>query len=217
MRRLYAAVIAAGCLALAWAATSPQFNARLSSPTLVHTLAPDYIAVDALYGGVTNPYALDAALHRQDSPTAGLVGAVGRPDYSYSSGITVTRAADGIHYARLAQSAVVALGSTAELTPIRQELLQSYRDVEQAWRSERYVEQAVANDGAAAETGILAEAPSVQSAADNSISAIRQARSLHDQAMAAVQALGGISASGTAPNQANSRQTAGAYRDTYHP
>lgn len=214
MRGLCAAVIAVACLALVWATTSPLFNARLSSPALVHTLAADYIAVDAVYGGVTNPYALDAALHRQDSPTAAFVGITGRP--VSSPGIVITRAADGVRYARLAQSAISALGATAELAPIRQELLRSYSDVEQAWRSERYVEHAVANDADAAATGVLAEAPSVQAAADDSIGAIRQARSLHDQAMAAVRALGGTATSATIPSRADSQLNGGPYTSAYH-
>lgn len=193
MSRLFIAVIGASCCALIWlAAQSPFFNADVSSPALVRTLATDYVAVDAIYGGVTSPYSIDAAVHSYAPPPAG----VGNVD-TYRPGFTVARADDGVRYAKEAEAAVSSLGATAELRPIRRELLQSYQDVEQAWKLERSVEQAFNNEPPAS-LNIMAEAPDVQSAAQRSVLTIQQARSLHDQAMAAITALTGDRSSAAA-------------------
>jgi hypothetical protein len=186
----------ATCLALVWAAHSPSFNADLSSPALLKSLTADYMAVDAIYGGVTSPYTVDAVLHRQAPPPPSM-GFVSRPP-----GLMIARAADGERYAQQAEGAVSALGATAELLPVRRELLESYRDVEHAWRLERLVEQASTSDSAAATLTMLGPAPSAQSAANSSIASMQQARSLHDQAIAAVQVLGGIAPSASPVDRA---------------
>ncbi|HEY8744025.1 MAG TPA: hypothetical protein VIU62_13040 [Chloroflexota bacterium] len=185
MARLCTAVIVTGILALVWAAHSPSFNADLSSPALLKSLTADYMAVDAIYGGVTSPYTVDAVLHRQDPPPPSM-GFVSRPP-----GLMIAKAADGERYAQQAEGAVAALGATAELVPVRRELLESYRDVEYAWRMERLVEQASATDSTAAPLTVLGPVPSALSAANSSIATMQQARALHDQAIAAVQVLSG--------------------------
>lgn len=184
MVRLCTAVIAAACLALVWAVRSPSFNASLSSPTLVRSLTSDYLAVDAAYGDITNPYTIDSALHLQD--TAPSFGITNRAPH-----LAIVRASDGVRYAQQAAAAVTALGATAELAPIRQELVRCYQEVEHAWRMERYVEQALGPDQAAEIVRPQDSTPSARSAANASVAAIRQARSLHDQAMAAIAVLSG--------------------------
>jgi hypothetical protein len=184
MLRLCTAVIAAACLALVWAVRSPSFNASLSSPVLVRSLTSDYLAVDATYGDITNPYTIDSALHLQD--TAPSFGFTSRGPH-----LAIVRASDGVRYAQQAAAAVTALGATAELVPIRRELLQCYQEVEHAWRMERYVEQALGPDQAAETVRPQDSTPSTRSAANASVAAIRQARSLHDQAMAAIAVLSG--------------------------
>ena len=198
MARLCTAVIVTTCLALVWAAHSPSFNADLSSPALLQSLTADYIAVDAIYGGVTSPYTVETVLHRQDPPPPSM-GFVSRPPR-----LTIANAADGERYAQQAQGAVSALGATAELVPVRRELLESYRDVEHAWRLERLVEQASTSTSAAATLTILGPTPTALSAANSSIATMQQARSLHDQAIAAVQVL-----SGKAPSAAPAYRAGG--------
>lgn len=189
MARLCTAVIVALCLALVWATHSPSFNGDLSSPALLKSLTADYSAVDAIYGDVTNPYTVDAVLHRQDRPLP-IMGFVSRPP-----ALVIAGAADGERYAQQAEGAVSALGATAELVPVRRELLESYRDVEHAWRLERLVEQASTSDSASAAIALLGPTPAAQSAANSSVATMQQARSLHDQAIAAVQVLSGRSPS----------------------
>lgn len=188
MARLCTAVIVAGILAIIWAARSPSFNGGLSSPALVRSLARDYLAVDAVYGGVTNPYTIDAVLHRQEPPPPSM-GFISR-----MPPLTIARATDGVRYAQEAEGAVAALGATSELAPVRHELLQSYRDVEAAWRSERVVEQALAADGTTVVGGMLIRTTAALTASRESVASIQQARSLHDQAIAAVRVLSGRSA-----------------------
>jgi hypothetical protein len=185
MPRLWAAVIVAAGAALVWAARSPAFNADLSSPDLVRSLTADYLAVDAVYGGVTNPYLIDGALHQSNGSQPSVAGFGSRPPL-----LTIANGAEGVHDAQQAEEAVAALGATAELAPIRRELLQCYRDVEQAWRLEQQAEEAQTIGGTAALAGRgAAFAP--EAAANTSADTIRQARSLHDQAMAAVRVLSG--------------------------
>ncbi|MGI8913585.1 MAG: hypothetical protein ACR2JY_07350 [Chloroflexota bacterium] len=185
MARLCLAVVAIGCLAFVAASQSARFNADLSSPSLVRSLATDYVAVDTTFGGITNPYTISAVLHRQDPPPPSMGFVIRAP------ALTIAKAADGIRYAQEAESAVTALGATAELAPIRVELLHSYRDVERAWRMEQVVELNSTPNGIVSVGHGVGEAPSVQSAVDISVMTIRQAQSLHDQAMAAVAVLSG--------------------------
>lgn len=208
MARLCTAVIVAGCLVLIWAARSPGFNAGLSSPALERSLVADYLAVDSVFGGVTNPYTIDAVLHRQDPPPPSM-GFI-----SHAPPLTIAKAADGVRYAQQAEGAVAALGATAELAPVRRELLQSYRDVEAAWRSEQRVEQALAADGPPVASGLVRDTPTVLSATATSIASIRQARSLHDQAIAALEVLTGKSASASLTEQGIGR---GLYRPDGNP
>jgi hypothetical protein len=210
MARLCTMVIVAACLALVWADRSPSFNASLSSPALVRSLTSDYLAVDATYGDITNPYTIDSALHLQDTaPSFGFANREPR--------MTIVRATDGVRYAQEAAAAVIALGATAELAPIRQELLQSYREVEHAWRMERYVEQALTPDEAALPLNLQDNTPSARSAANASVAAIRQARSLHDQAMAAVQILSGKTPSSPTLDQTGGTNPPRSFGAPYHP
>lgn len=162
----------------------PAFNARLSSPALVRSLADDYLAADALYGSATDPSGLDAALRRLSPPS--LIPGV----EPWRPVPVVTRANDGIRLAQAAQLAIASLGSTAELAPLRAELLTSYGDVEQAWRLERLVELALAN-GSAPRPAQGFMTADVQQHAAASAATIQRARSLHDQAMTAVRVLSG--------------------------
>jgi hypothetical protein len=210
MVRLCTAVIAAACLALVWAVRSPSFNASLSSPTLVRSLTSDYLAVDATYGDITNPYTIDSALHLQDTaPSFGFT--------NQAPHLAIVRASDGVRYAQDAMAAVTALGATAELAPVRQELLQCYQEVEHAWRMERYVEQALGPDQAALTLHPQDSAPSARKAANASVAAIRQARSLHDQAMAAVAVLSGKSPPNPVLDQVGGTAPRGSFGAPYRP
>ena len=211
MARLCTAVIMASCLVLIWASRSPIFNAGLSSPTLVHSLAADYLAVDAVYGGATNPYTIDAVLHRQDPPPPSM-GFV-----SHTPPFTIANATDGVRYAQQAEGAVAALGATAELAPVRSELLQSYRDVEAAWRSEHRVEQAITSVRPSVVGNRFGDTPTVLAATTRSIASIQQARSLHDQAIAAVKVLGGGSPSSTTTDRSIRSRRYLPYGDPHRP
>jgi hypothetical protein len=178
--------IAAVSILLVAAARSPLFNASLASPALSRLLAAEYLAVDEQFGGLTNTYSLDAALGHL-TPTAPATMAL----ETAQPGIIVTRAVDGRKDAQEAEAAVSALGTTAELVPVRRQLLQSYRDVEQAWQQEGRVEQAFATDQTAAAPTLFSLPPSVHADAVASIGTIHEALALHDQAMAAVAALAG--------------------------
>jgi hypothetical protein len=184
-RRVTVALLVGGVSLLFAARHSPAFNAQLSSPGLVQSLSGDYLAVDALYGGATDPSGLDAALRRLTPPT--LIPGV----EPWRPAPTVTRADDGIRLALAAQRAIGELGSTAELAPIRAELLVSYGDVEQAWRLERRIELALASS-TAAWSGPRLPTLDLQQRATDSTATIHRARSLHDQAMTAVRVLGGM-------------------------
>jgi hypothetical protein len=185
MRRL---VIAAALVALGLAgwrgSQSPLFNAGVSSPELVPSLAADYLAVDTLFGGMTNPASMDAALRQLTPPPPPSLAGNGL----WRPAATITRAEDGIQLALQAEEAVAGLGATAELLPVRLELSQSYQDVEQAWRLERRIEQAFDQNGAVS-PGTLIQSRNLDQLAAHSLQQMRQAQSLHDQAMTAVHAL----------------------------
>jgi len=191
VRRLLVVLCLAGSIAGLWAgARSAAFNAQVSSPALVRSLASDYLAVDVIYGGATNPASIDAALRRLTPPPTSYGGDQYRP------GAPVARSDDGLRLAQQAAQAVSGLGATAELIPVRRELGESYGDVAEAWRLELQVEHALDHRGAVAGFG-YSDTPSAQQAATTSLQRMRQARALHDQAIAAVHALAPAAQSGT--------------------
>lgn len=212
MPRLWAAIIVAACIALVAAARLPAFNADLSSPILVQSLTADYLAVDSVYGSVTNPSLIDAALHEPYTAQPAVYGLGNRPPV-----LTITNATEGVRYAQRAEEAVAALGATAELAPIRRELLQCYREVEQAWQLEKHVEEVQTIGGSAVPAGGRNEPATVQSAANTSAMSIRQARSLHDQAMAAVRVLSGAPQAGRTASQVDGQGLYHPIVDPYHP
>ena len=182
MRRLFLAVTLAAVAAAGWlAAHSAAFNASLPSEALVQSLAPDYLAVDRYYNGVTNPLSIDTALQRLAPPRVPL------DTQPYRPSVSIARAEDGIRLARGAETAVAALGATAQLLPVRAELERSYQYVEQSWQYEQQVEEALGRRVSGSR--FAASTPDVQHAADQSMLAMRQASALHDQAITAVRAL----------------------------
>jgi hypothetical protein len=184
LARRSAFAIGAGCVVLIAAVRSPLFNASLTSPAVSRGLAVEYLAVDQQFGGLTNPYSLDALLdHLMVTAPTTMALETAHP------GTIVTRAVDGRNDAQAAEKAVLALGATAELAPVRRQLIQCYRDVEQAWQQEGRVEQAFSGDQATGAPSIFDLPPSVHAAAAASISTIHQAQALHDAAMAAVVVL----------------------------
>lgn len=191
VRRLLVVLCLSGSIAALWsAARSAAFNANVSSPALVRSLAIDYLAVDLIYGGSTSPASVDAALRRLTPPPTSFGGDQYRP------GAPVARSDDGLRLAQQAEQAVAGLGATAELIPVRQELGESYGNVEAAWRLELQVEHALDHRGAVAGFGYV-DATSAQQAAATSLQRMRQARALHDQAIAAVHALAPAAQSAT--------------------
>ena len=179
-----ALVLGAVCVLFVGAARSPLFNASLASPGLSRLLAAQYLAVDAQFGGLTNPYSLDALLDHLivTAPTT-MALETAQP------GIIVTHAVDGRNDARMAERAVLALGATAELSPIRDQLILSFGDVDKAWQQEGRVEQAFSGEQAVGAPNIFNLPSSVHAEAVASIGTIHQALTLHDQAMEAVHTL----------------------------
>ncbi len=164
---------------LALAARSPLFNAAIASPALATQLAPQYEAVDAQYGAVTDPSSIQTALH-QFTPDTTTVATL--PWRAHGS---VSQPADGIRMAVAAQRAISALGATGELLPARQDLDQSYASAEAAWRYEAQVETAMRLPGGAQASASIS--PAVQDLMNKSTASIQQASTLHDQAIAVIQ------------------------------
>lgn len=187
MARLFVAVSVALGGGLLWAALrSPAFDAARPSPALVRSLAPDYLAIDALYGESTSPTALGSALRwylPADSTVSGIE--IWRPLSS-----AVFTAAQGAGLAGEGERAVESLGATAELGPARRELLASYAEATQAWQLEGQIVRAVERDPQGPR---LAGYGSATAAGAATMATIRRAGQLHDEAMTAIRALAAAS------------------------